>query len=485
MIYSLPYLILFFFLSGCYNSESLNLSPPDIENIPNQWEKKEYQSDYNIEKIFPIKSDSSLYYLLNEFSQNNKDVLLLDLNKKISQINYKIENSTLYPEISINSSFGSGKQNFSSFGLDNNPFNSSDNNEEGGDGEGEEDSSLGFSTSSNSLNLNASWELDVWSRLKNGEQAAYYNMKSDFYDIIYAENSLKAQFIKLYLKGVALNKQILISEKNLNNLSKLKKISKERSLKGISGHDEVHIASANYYLYESQLFSLKDEYKNLLSNIDLILGRYLKSGAIVAYQYPNEIFEIKSEISTNLLERRPDVLSAREKLSSSKFKLKSDEKIFFPNITLSASAGYSSSELTRLISDDLSVWNIGVNIFEPIFNAGKFKNNIKASEYFLEASEIEYMKIAINAIYEVDRIIQKDASLKKVYLKISQSKSDMQRAVDYALNSYELGLVDLIYLLNIQDKLYNISIQENKVLLDRYMNGVDLILSLGGSFEYE
>ena len=100
-------------------------------------------------------------------------------------------------------------------------------------------------------------------------------------------------------------------------------------------------------------------------------------------------------------------------------------------------------------------------------------------------AEIEYMKIAINAIYEVDRIIQKDASLKKVYLKISQSKSDMQRAVDYALNSYELGLVDLIYLLNIQDKLYNISIQENKVLLDRYMNGVDLILSLGGSFEYE
>ena len=138
-----------------------------------------------------------------------------------------------------------------------------------------------------------------------------------------------------------------------------------------------------------------------------------------------------------------------------------------------------------MISDDLSVWNIGVNIFEPIFNAGKFKNNIKASEYFLEASEIEYINIAINAIYEVDRIIQKDANLKKVHLKISQSKSDMQRAVDYALNSYELGLVDLIYLLNIQDKLYNISIQENKVLLDRYMNGVDLILSLGGSLEYE
>ena len=484
MIHSITYFILIFFLSGCYDVKTLDLSPPDIENIPNRWEKREYQGECNIEEIFPIKSDSSLYYLLNEFSQNNKDILLLDLNKKISQIYYKIENSSLYPEISINSSFASGKENFSSFGLDDNPFNSNNNEEEGGE-ENQEGNSLGFSTASNSLRLNAAWELDVWNRLKDRDKAAYYSMKSDFYDIVYAETSLKAQFIKLYLKGAALNRQILISEKNLNNLSKLKKISKERSLKGMSGHDEVHIASANYYLYESQLVALRDEYKNLVSNINLILGRYLKDSDTLLYKYPNIIFEIKSEISTNLLERRPDVLSAREKLSSSKFKLKSDEKIFFPNIILSASAGYSSSDLTRLISDDLSVWDIGVNIFEPIFNAGKFKNNIKASEYFLEASEIEYINIAINAIYEVDRIIQKDANLKKVHLKISQSKSDMQRAVDYALNSYELGLVDLIYLLNIQDKLYNISIQENKVLLDRYMNGVDLILSLGGSIEYE
>ena len=138
----------------------------------------------------------------------------------------------------------------------------------------------------------------------------------------------------------------------------------------------------------------------------------------------------------------------------------------------------------KLISDDLSVWDIGVNIFEPIFNAGKFKNNIKASEYYLEASEIEYIKVAIRAIYEVDKIIRKDTNLKKVYLKIKQSKDDMQKAVNYALNSYELGLVDLVYLLSIQDQLYSISIQENKVLLERYMNGVDLILSLGGSFEY-
>ena len=64
-----------------------------------------------------------------------------------------------------------------------------------------------------------------------------------------------------------------------------------------------------------------------------MLGEYLDRGDEILYQYPCDILEMNSDISTILLERRIDILSAKEKVLSSKSRLKSDKKIFFPNIT--------------------------------------------------------------------------------------------------------------------------------------------------------
>ena len=71
-----------------------------------------------------------------------------------------------------------------------------------------------------------------------------------------------------------------------------------------------------------------------------------------------------------------------------------------------------------------------------------------------------------------------------IHNKMLISKNEMFKAVDFAIKSYELGLVDLIYLLNYQQQYFEISLEENNVLSDRYINRIDLILALGGSFEY-
>ena len=122
-------------------------------------------------------------------------------------------------------------------------------------------------------------------------------------------------------------------------------------MQGISNPDEIHIASANYYIYESKLIGLKEQYRLLQNNIQLMVGQYLQKKEKILYQYPCDILEINSDINATLLERRIDVLSAKEKILSSKSRLKSDKKIFFPNINLTTSAGYASSNLEELIND--------------------------------------------------------------------------------------------------------------------------------------
>ena len=68
--------------------------------------------------------------------------------------------------------------------------------------------------------------------------------------------------------------------------------------------------------------------------------------------------------------------------------------------------------------------------------------------------------------------------------KILISQNEMSKAVNFAIKSYELGLVDLVYLLNYQQQYFEISLEESNILSDRYINRIDLILALGGKFEY-
>ena len=71
-----------------------------------------------------------------------------------------------------------------------------------------------------------------------------------------------------------------------------------------------------------------------------------------------------------------------------------------------------------------------------------------------------------------------------IHDKMLISQNEMFKAVDFAIKSYELGLVDLVYLLNYQQQYFEISLEANNILSDRYMNRIDLILALGGKFEY-
>ena len=473
-----PVILLFIFLVSCSSIESKKDLTPPLGGIPERW-KKDYGNDYGIKQIWPIESDSSFYYLLDDFNSKNEEILLLDLKKKISSARHNISKSLLFPEVSLNMSIDKSQQNSSSL-----PFDLSE------DAPDDLIDSESFESTRGYLSFNTKWEIDLWGKIRDSKKSSFYSMKSSSYDIVYAKASLRGQFIKLYLSAVELENQIEISERNLSSLASIKDILEERVLNGISSSNEAYVASANYYLYLSNLTSLKYNYQTLVRNINVILGRYLTNDEKINFKYPSENIEFQDTVFSNLLERRPDVLSAKAKILAANSKLKSDKKVFFPNIQILGSAGplsklESTSDLNNLIKEDFLTWNIGLNILEPIFQGGKIKNNIKISEYELKASELEYIKIAISSIYEADNLLDKDIALRDAHVKILQSKTDIEKAVKYAQSSYNLGLVDLMYLLNTQQQLHNISLQENKILSDRYKNKIDLILSLGGRLDYD
>ena len=457
-----------------------------IKEKAESWPIFESFQDYSLNDFWPKGQDSTLLFILNDFDNNNRDLQLIDIQAKINTIYYDIGRADLFPKVSADISMGYGEQNLAGLGLSDQlleNFQDGEGGQEGQDG-AEGNSSGSFGSSTYSARVNTIWELDLWGKIRNTQTSQKSKMLSNLYDLEYAKTSLKAQFIKAYISSIQINNEIKIFEENLYNLKKIKDIADSRILEGLSSPDEIHLASANYFLYESNFLTKKIEVKSIKRKLELMLGRYPTDSMSLAYQYPAYIYDIKSELSSDLIFRRPDVLSKKEKLNSSNSKLIANKKALFPSFAITNSIGRSSSDLETLFDPEASVWNVGLNILQPIFQSGQINKNIDISEQELSMSDIEYFEAVMNAFYETENYLDLDKSLKEVQDKIRQSNQDMEKAVTYAIRSYELGLVDLLYVLNLQQQLFNTKIQLENIIAKRYLNRIDLILALGGKFEY-
>ena len=464
--------ISFLLFFSCYRLDLDEINIPEIEDIPDSVGYLE--NDYSIRDFWVTGKDSSLLNLLSKFNLNNSQISILNTQAEMSKVQHKISRSDRFPSLSINNSRSKRQQNLSAYGLPDDFLDAIEENEGPDDGIPE----------IFSIELATQWEVDLWGRLKSKDISQYYSMKAHLNDISYAKESLRANFIKLFFVAINLKNQIIILEKNLNNLKLIKELTEKRYLNGISNPDEIHLASANYHLYQTKLLSVQSKYNDIIRNIELMINQYPGNKTPVKYNYPDSLPLIDENIPSRLLERRPDVVSAKEKIISSNAMLSSNKKNLLPNISLTGSIGQSSSDLKRILDKDFSVWGVGVSVFQPVLQGGRLKNIIKLNKYEIEALEKEYVYTVYNAFYEAEKHIDLDTHLLNTHNEILISKNEMSQAVDFAIKSYELGLVDLVYLLNYQQQYFEISLEENNILSDRYLNRIDLILALGGKFEY-
>jgi len=478
-------IFLIFFSIRCSGE---NYKITEINQIVNkEWLSSINDGDYNINDFWPAEEDSSLFVLLSEFRENNRDMKLLDIKAKISSIYYDFNKADFNPKISSSLNGGYAEQNLeTSFGSIADYIYNHDHDEESEDtGDNQDSSNYGvFGATNYSANLSALWEIDIWGKMKNAKNAMRFNMNSDLYDVKYAQISLTAQFIKLYISSIQANNQIKLINENLSNLKKIKEITDKRILEGLSSTDEIYLASADYHLYQSSLIAKEIELRSFKNNLELMLGRYPGSLISLSYKYPTQIYSVPPDLSSDLLLRRPDILSEKEKLKSSESMLIANNRALFPSFSMTVSSGQSSAELKELFDPDNSIWNIGLNVLQPIFQSGKIKKNIEKSKEELLAADIQYVDIVVKAFYETENYLDLDKNLQLAQEKIEISRQDMQKAVDYAIRGYELGLVDLLYVLNLQQRLFDVKIQLENIIAQRYLNRINLILALGGNFEY-
>jgi len=334
-----------------------------------------------------------------------------------------------------------------------------------------------------SLLLSATWELDVWGRLRDQRLAAKADMQAATADLIAARLSLAAQIAKRWFDAVTARQQVELAEQTVKTFKQSQRVIEDQFARGISSALDVRLGRADVATAENRLAARKIRRDRAVRILEVLLGRYPASELEVIEGLPSMKREVPVGLPSELLQRRPDLLAAEHRLTSSRRQVTGAKKARLPSFRLTGSGGTSSDALKRLLNSNYLIWNLAANVTKPIFNAGELKAQVSLAEANRDEALARYSLAILQAFREVETALTSEALLRDQEAALRTATEQSDEAETLALDEYTKGLVDIITLLNSQTKTFLARSELINVRNQQLQNRVDLYLALGGGFD--
>ena len=232
-----------------------------------------------------------------------------------------------------------------------------------------------------SLGLSA-FELDLWGRVRNATEAALAEFLATSAAARAVELALIREVSDAYLGWLEASERIRLAEATVDSRREELAIAERRLEAGAVSALEVAQVTTLLTQAETQLAALRLQRAQSENALILLIGGPLDEDAPppapLGAQASAE--PLAAGIPSELLALRPDIVAAEERLRASRANIGAARATFFPSITLTASSGYSSTQLDGLFSQDGDTWSFGPALRVPIFDLGRRRANVTIAE---------------------------------------------------------------------------------------------------------
>ncbi|HVH29846.1 MAG TPA: efflux transporter outer membrane subunit [Vicinamibacterales bacterium] len=346
--------------------------------------------------------------------------------------------------------------------------------------QGEEDTTH----QSGTYGFQLSWELDVFGRLRRQNEAAFA--------LFLATDQARRGVLVTLVGDVATNYfllreldlQLEIAQRTLGLNDETVVYFQNRLEGGVSNRLELDRNIANRAQTAAAIPDIEQQIAIVENAVSLLLGR--PPGPVKRQSLaPEELFPppIPPGLPASLLERRPDVVEAEQLLVSANADIGAAKALFFPQLSLTGFFGGVSGDLTTFLGGDGAVWSAGINLFQPLFQAGRIRRNYEAAQAAFTAAAAQYQKAALNAYREVANSLVTIQKLADVRMQRQTGVAALVDASDLARARYDSGLASYLEILNADQQLF-----EQQLLLAQTRGSelrarAELYRALGGGWQ--
>ncbi|MBE4950853.1 TolC family protein [Chryseobacterium culicis] len=447
------------------------------ENIPQNFNQEEPQDANNNSGTTPWRqffTDPNLVSLIETALKNNQELLITLQEIQIAKSGVLAKKGRLTPTVSAG--IGAGLKKSGRY-----------TSEGAGDAttEIEPGKEMPDPLGNFEAGLNASWEIDIWKKLRTEKESAVAHYLSTVEGKNFVLSNLIEEVADNYYELLALDNQLDIIQQYIKLQHRALEISKIQKEAAAATELAVKKFEAELAKSKAAEYTIRQQITEKENEINALLGRYPQPIVRAKENFMSTIPPtVYTGIPSQLLANRPDIKQAELELKASKLDVEAARKEFYPSLEISATLGLEAFKPSYLVKMPESIaYNLAGELAGPLINKSAIKANFQTADAKQVQALYEYDKTILNAYLDVANLMSKVKNIDQYYQLKSQETKALDQSIDIANQLFRNSRADYLEVLLNQRDALDAKMELIEAKQKQLSTVVDIYKSLGGGWK--
>ena len=333
------------------------------------------------------------------------------------------------------------------------------------------------------LPINASFDADLWGRIRKAVEAAKEQSQASAADFENVKLELQTELASYYFTIRGLDSQKRLLDDTVVNYQKAYDLTNNRYNGGVASKAEVAQAKTQLNQTQAQVIDLGEQRARMEHGIAVLTGKPPEGFHVAVAQLQNVIPEIPLGIPSELLQRRPDIAASERQVAAANAQIGIAKTAFYPDLVIAAQGGLQAGSFVNWFTWPSRLWGLGPQLTQTIFDAGRRRSQVTISEAAYDATLASYRQTSLTAFQEVEDNLSTLRILETETAKQHEAVEAAENSQQLAMNRYKGGLVTYFEVITAQTIALTNERVEVDLLQRRMESAVQLVRALGGGWD--
>ncbi len=334
----------------------------------------------------------------------------------------------------------------------------------------------------NDVLAGATWEIDLWGRIRRQSEAARAQ-------VLASEEARRGVILSLvssvasgYLQLRALDEQLVIATRTRAAYAESVTLFDLQFKYGLKSRMTVEQARTQYETAAGAVPQIESQIAQAENALSVLLGRNpgpIRRGTAIA---EFAMLDIPAGVPSQVLERRPDIRQAEQKLIAANAQIGAAKALYFPTISLTGALGIASLDLAKLFNGPSGAWSYAGSIAGPLFTAGAVGAQVRQTEAAQKAAELGYLAAVQSAFADVESALVTRTKLVEQLAAETRLVAASKEYTRLARLQFDGGVAPYITVLQAEQQLFPAELNEVQLRASLFAATVNIYKAMGGGW---
>ncbi len=341
----------------------------------------------------------------------------------------------------------------------------------------------GGTSQSFSLGAAATWEPDLWGRVRLSVENAVSNAQVSASDLANIRLSQQALLATDYFSLAAEDMQLAVLKDTIDAYQKNLQLTQDRFRFGLAARSDVtlaqtQLAGANAQATETRI--TRAQFEHAIAMLTGQLPSTLEIGEVKIAGPPPPI---PIGVPSQLLERRPDIAANERLVAAANANVGIAQTAYYPTLTLTASAGLITNNLANLLTYGSRTWSAGPGLSQTLFDFGRRGAALQGVEAAYDSTVAGYQQTVLAAFQEVEDDLGNLRYLAEEAVQQQNAVTAAEESLSLELDRYKAGTDSYLNVIETQTIALSDQLTAISILQRRMSAAVDLVKAVGGGWD--